>query len=180
MLLTRSCLLALALSLSSVAALLALLPTRAEDQPALSDPLPYCKAVGTIDALDAKYKGPPVPDWMVAKAYPPEAIKAQRDTGMDPAKSIVWRCAAGAVLICVQGNSPQCGKASTSRAPTRAMQDFCKMTPNAEVIPLSVIGHENPMIFEWVCRGKQASIKRQIFKVDAQGFPAELWQQVSP
>jgi hypothetical protein len=179
MLLTRSCWLARALSLGSVAVLLALSPARGEDQAPLNDPAAYCKAVGTIDAPDAKYKGPPVPDWMVAKAYPPEAIKAQKDAGMDPAKSIVWRCAAGAVLICVQGNSPQCGKASTSRAPTSAMQDFCKATPNAEVIPLSVIGHENPMIFEWVCRGKQASIKRQIFKVDAQGFPAELWQQVS-
>jgi len=180
MLLTRSCWLALAASVSSVAIPPALPAARAEDQAPLNDPAPYCKAVGTIDAPDAKYKGPPVPDWMVAKAYPPEAIKAQKDSGMDPAKSIVWRCAAGAVLICVQGNSPQCGKASTSHAPTSAMQDFCKATPNAEVIPLSVIGHENPMIFEWVCRRKQASIKRQIFKVDAQGFPAELWQHVSP
>ena len=117
---------------------------------------------------------------MVAKAYPPEAIKAQKKAGMDPAKTIVWRCAAGAVLMCVQGNNPQCGKADTSKAPTKAMRDFCAETPNSDVIPLSVIGHENPMIFEWSCQGKQPKLGRELFKVDAQGYPAELWEKVSP
>ncbi len=42
---------------------------------------------------------------MVAKAYL-EAIKAQKSAGMDPVKTIVWRCASGAMLVCVQGNSP--------------------------------------------------------------------------
>ena len=97
-----------------LAALLTLSAAKAETG-ALNDPVAYCQAVGTIDAPDAKYKGPAVPDWMVAKAYPPEAIKAQKDAGMDPKRSIVWRCASGTVLICVQGNAPQCGKASTSK-----------------------------------------------------------------
>jgi hypothetical protein len=116
---------------------------------------------------------------MVAKAYPPDAIKAQKDGGMDPKRSIVWRCASGTVLICVQGNAPQCGKASTSKTPTKAMQEFCAETPNSEVIPLYVIGHENPMIYDWGCRGKEPTIKSQVFKVDAQGYPAELWQTVT-
>jgi hypothetical protein len=85
----------------------------------------------------------------------------------------------GRGAVCVQGNSPQCGKASTSKTPTKAMQDFCVATPNAEVIPLSVIGHENPMIYDWSCHGREPTAKGQIFKVDAQGFPAELWQPVS-
>lgn len=122
---------------------------------------------------------PAVPDWMTADVYTPEEIKAQKSSGVDPARSIVWRCAAGSVLVCVQANSPRCGKANTSKAPTQAMRDFCAGTPNAEVIPLVVIGHENPMIYEWVCRGKQPAIKRQVFKLDAQGFPADLWQLVS-
>ena len=162
-----------------MAALLTLSAAQAETPSGPGDPTAYCKSVGTIDAPDSKYKGPAAPDWMVAAVYPPDAIKAQKSAGMDPSKSIVWRCAAGAVLVCVQGNSPQCGKASKSRVPSAAMRGFCSETPNAEVIPLSVIGHENPMIFEWVCHGKEPGIKRQIFKVDAQGFPAELWQAVS-
>jgi len=176
----KSRLIALVLSLAAMTAtLIVMSAAKAETPAAANDPVAYCKAVGTIDAPDTKYKGPAVPDWMVAKAYPPEAIKAQKSAGMNPAKTIVWRCASGAVLMCVQGNSPECGKASTSKTPTKAMQEFCAATPNAEVIPLSVIGHENPMIYDWSCHGREPTAKGQIFKVDAQGFPAELWQPVS-
>jgi hypothetical protein len=148
-------------------ALLGLAPAQAETPAAPADPAAYCKAVGTIDAPDATYKGPAVPDWMVAAVYTPAEIKAQKSDGMDPRKAIVWRCAGGAVLTCVQGNNPHCGKASTSKTPAKAMRDFCAATPNAEVIPLSVIGHEDPMIFEWACHGKEPAITRQVFKVDA-------------
>jgi hypothetical protein len=144
------------------------------------DPVAYCRSTGTIDAPGADYAGPFVPDWMIAKAYPPEALAAQKQAGLDPAKTIVWRCAGGSVLMCVQGNAPQCGKADQSEIPTKAMQAFCAETPSAEVIPLSVIGHENPMVFEWSCQGGQPQRGRAIFKVDAQGYPAELWEKVSP
>ncbi len=148
-------------------------------------PVAYCKAKGTVDAVGSDYNGPAVPDWMVAKAYSADAIAAQKKDGqkkdgMDPAKTIVWRCAEGAVLICVQGNAPQCGKANQDKSPTKAMQEFCAETPNSEVIPLSVIGHENPMVFDWSCAGKEPKIGRAIFKVDAQGYPAELWTKVTP
>ena len=133
--------------LALLAALITLAAAKAETG-APNDPVAYCQAVGTIAAPDAKYKGPAVPDWMVAKAYPPEAIKAQKDAGMDPKRAIVWRCASGAVLMCVQGNAPQCGKASTSKTPTKAMRDYCAETPNSDVIPLYVIGHETPMIYD--------------------------------
>jgi hypothetical protein len=169
--------LARGLSVASAAAVLGLGSAQAESPAAPSDPTGYCQAMGTIDAPDAGYKGPAVPDWMVAAVYTPAELKAQKSGGMDPRRAIVWRCAAGAVMVCVQGNAPHCGKASTSKAPTKAMHDFCAATPNAEVIPLSVIGHENPMIFEWVCHGKEPAIARQIFKLDARGFPAELWQK---
>ena len=96
------------------AALLTLPAAKAETAAVLNDPVAYCQAVGTVDAPDAKYKGPAVPDWLVQKAYPPEALKAQKDSGIDPKRAIVWRCASSAVLMCVQGNAPQCGKASTS------------------------------------------------------------------
>jgi hypothetical protein len=81
------------------AALIALSAAKAETTATLNDPVAYCRTAGTIDAPDAEYKGPAVPDWMVKKAYPPEAIKAQKDAGMDPKRAIVWRCASGAVLM---------------------------------------------------------------------------------
>jgi hypothetical protein len=63
--------------LALLAAVLTLSGAKAETG-ALNDPVAYCKATGTIDAPDAKYKGSAVPDWMVAKAYPPE-----RDQGAE-------------------------------------------------------------------------------------------------
>jgi RNA polymerase sigma factor (sigma-70 family) len=48
------------------------------------------------------------------------------------------------------------------------------------VIPLSVIGHENPMIYDWRCNGKKPVIARQIFTVDPRGFPVELWKEIAP
>jgi len=81
--------------LALLAVLITLSAAKAETG-APNDPVAYCQTVGTIDAPDAKYKGPAVPDWMVKKAYPPEAIKAQKDAGMDPKRAIVWRCASGA------------------------------------------------------------------------------------
>ena len=170
---------AIGAGLCGLACLLVALPAFA-DKAARRNPVAYCKEVGTIDVPDGRYQGPAVPEWMVAKAYPPEAIKAQKAAGMDPANTIVWRCAGGAVLMCVQGNSAICGKADQSKVPTKAMRDFCAETPNAEVIPLSVIGHENPMIYEWSCKGKEPTLGRQIFKVDAEGYPAELWEKVFP
>jgi hypothetical protein len=144
-----------------------------------ADPIAYCKLAGTLDMPGMDYHGIPVPSWMVKALYTPEAIAAQKASGLDPAKTIVWRCADGKVVACVQGNSPQCGKASTSKTPTKGMIAFCAATPGAEVIPLSAIGHEDPMIYEWTCKDKTPTIVKQIFKVDKQGYPAELWQTVT-
>jgi hypothetical protein len=41
------------------------------------------------------------------------------------------------------------------------MREFCAGQPNAEVIPLVVIGHENPMIYDWTCKGKEPAVTRQ-------------------
>lgn len=156
-----------------------LTPAYAADAPS-TDPVAYCKAAGDADAPDARYTGPAVPGWMVTALYTKEEIKAQTGSGMDPARAIVWRCMQKAIYACVQGNSPICGKANQDKIPTEAMREFCAGTPNAEVIPLSVIGHDRPMIYDWTCKGKQPTITRQIFTVDARGFPVELWKEIAP
>jgi hypothetical protein len=72
----------------------------------------------------------------------------------------------GKIWPCVQGNANQ------DKTPTQAMREFYASQPNAEVIP--------PMIYDWTCKGKQPTITKQIFTVDARGFPAELWKAIAP
>jgi hypothetical protein len=160
-------------------ALLLRAPAHAADQP-FTDAVAYCQTVDNVDAPDARYTGPAVPDWMVPALYTNDAVQAQRKAKVDPTRAIVWRCMGGKIWACVQGNAPICGKANQEMAPTTEMREFCTGQPNAEVIPLAVIGHENPMIYDWSCKGKKPAIARQIFTVDARGYPAELWQEIAP
>jgi hypothetical protein len=125
---------------------------------ASTDAVAYCKAAGNIDAPDKASTGPAVPGWMIPALYTPQEIKAQTEAGVDPARVIVWRCMGGKIWACVQGNAPICGKANQDKTPTKAMREFCAGQPNTEVIPLYVIGHENPMIYDWTCKGKQPTI----------------------
>ena len=156
-----------------------LAPAQAADAP-FADPVAYCQGVGNVDAPDARYTGPKVPGWMIPALYSKDELKAQKAAKVDPARAVVWRCMGGKVWACVQGNSPICGKANQEMKPTTAMREFCSGQPNADVIPLSVIGHENPMIYDWACKGKKPAIARQIFTVDARGFPVELWKEIAP
>ena len=117
---------------------------------------------------------------MVPALYSKDEIKAQKKSKVDPARAIVWRCMGGKIWACVQGNAPICGTANQEMAPTKAMREFCAGQPNAEVIPLSVIGHDHPMIYDWRCNGKKPAIARQTFTVDARGYPAELWKEIAP
>jgi len=84
------------------------------------------------------------------------------------------------ILCCLQGHASIVGKSNQDMAPTKSMREFCAGQPNAEVIPLSVIGHDHPMIYDWSCKGKKPVIARQIFTVDARGYPAELWKEIAP
>ena len=83
-------------------------------QKTYSDPVSYCKAVGTIDKPDARYTGPKLPAWMAKQ------LNMQPDQG----KLMEWRCAGGAVLACQYGaNIPCDSKAVTSQKPTQPIVD---------------------------------------------------------
>jgi len=83
-----------------------LAPAHAADASApFVDPVAYCKAVGAVDAPDARYTEPAVPDWMVAALYSIEEIKAQKSAKVDPARAVVWRCMQGKVYGCVQATA---------------------------------------------------------------------------
>lgn len=137
----------------------------------------YCRAVGTIDAPDARYAGPAVPPWlgralMRASGAPPTASAAAFSHA-------AWRCADGRVRACFYGaNIPCAAKADTSRTPPEGAVAFCRAQGEADVVPNYVFG--TPTVFAWACRGGAPVIARQVLEVDPQGYPAAFWYTVTP
>jgi hypothetical protein len=144
----------------------------------LTDPFAYCKAVGTIDAPDARFVGPKMPE-AVAKGLM-QAVQAPPDAPLDVfVNNSFWRCMNGKVYACTVGaNLPCQAKANTNKTPTQAEKDFCKQRPNAEIIPAAVTGRET--IYEWNCINGTPNIVKQQFRQDAGGFLANFWHEISP
>ncbi|MBN1138303.1 MAG: hypothetical protein JXM73_17070 [Anaerolineae bacterium] len=154
-------------------------PTAANANPAPSsydDPFAYCAAVGTVDAPDARYNGPEMPDAIVAGLVAQGIVSA--DAPAEFIKSGVWRCMDSQVWVCHFGaNLPCQEKADTSQEPTAEMTDFCVANPNAEVIPAAVTGRAT--VYEWKCAASKPEVVRQVFQADPQGFLADFWYQVA-
>src|SRR5215813_10101554 len=132
-----------------------------------SDPVAYCKAVGTIDKPDSRYTGPKLPEWMARDLN----LKPDQDKFME------WRCAKGVVLACLYGaNIPCDSKANTSRKPTEAIVDYCKQNPDSTFVPMVVTGHETTV--SWACHGK-SPVVINAGAVDAQGYARAYWRTVS-
>jgi len=138
-----------------------------------TDPFSYCAAVGTIDAPDQRYSGPPVPD-SIARGL-------QRALGASGAFQLsehsFWRCMDGKVYACAVGaNLPCQDKANASRTPEPALETFCQQDPNADVIPASVTGRDT--VYAWRCRNGAPVIERQVAQVDPRGFIAGIWYEI--
>jgi hypothetical protein len=133
-----------------------------------TDPVPYCRAVGTIDKPDARYAGPKLPGWMAATLH----------LGPDQGERMEWRCAQGAVLACLYGaNIPCAAKADTSRTPTAAIASFCAANPDADVVPMVVTGHET--VVSWACH-HGLPVVTAVGALDAQGYATAYWRRVAP
>jgi hypothetical protein len=133
-----------------------------------TDPVAYCRAVGTIDRPDARYQGPKLPDWMAAKLN----LQPSQEKMME------WRCAGGAVLACLYGaNIPCDAKADTSRTPTAAISDYCRQNPGSDFMPMYVTGHET--VVSWACKGADPAVIN-VGAVDAQGYAKAFWEPVAP
>jgi hypothetical protein len=136
-----------------------------------TDPFAYCAAMGTIDRPDRHFRGRP-PLAQTAAAFDIEA-------GPLNERNLAWRCYNGGVYACAQLNSPICGKADTRRFPTQVMKQFCHSNPGSGVIPLAVMGHEHPPMYDWTCRGAKPTIARQVFTPDPRGYPPDLWKKLA-
>jgi len=141
-----------------------------------TDPFAYCAAVGNIDAPDARWAGPAVPE-SIAKGLQ-TALDAP-DTPIDIlTRGSCWRCMNGKVYGCFVGaNLPCTAKANTARTPTQEEKDFCAQNPNADVIPMVVTGRET--VYEWRCSNGVPEITRQLDQPDARGFLSSIWHEIS-
>ena len=140
------------------------IPTPAQT---FTDPIAYCRAVGTVDKPGSEYTGPKLPEWMAAKL----------NLKPDQANLMEWRCAKGAVLACLYGaNIPCNAKAVTSQKATPAIIDFCRQNPNSAFVPMVVTGHETTV--SWACHGPRPVVTKTGV-VDSQGYAKAYWQQVS-
>ncbi len=140
-----------------------------------TDAFAYCADVGTIDAPDARYAGPPIPEEVVA------GLQAALNTPDLPGDMLIngssWRCMDGQVYACFVGaNLPCTEKANTDNTPTSAEQEFCRQQPDADVIPAYVTGHNT--IYEWRCTNGAPKVVKQVFQVDAQGYIADIWYPI--
>jgi len=165
----KAALVALALVATSATA-------RAEE--GFTDPFAYCRAVGTIDAPDARWRGPAVPK-AVARGL-------QRALGVAPSEPLEpfergtsWRCMDGAVYACnVGSNRPCSAKPSTDLQPNEGMRTWCKENPGSDFIPMYITGHDT--LFDWSCDGESPKRGRQISQLDARGFVANIWHRLTP
>jgi len=159
--------------------LLVLLSLAEKNTPATSaqgttytDPFAYCAAVGTIDAPDARYLGPNVPDAVV------RGLEAELGSSPGTPAGISWRCMDGQVYACTVGaNLPCTEKANTSQTPTADMTTYCQSNADAPLIPAFVTGRAT--IYEWRCVNGAATPGRQSWQVDARGFIANIWYAIS-
>jgi hypothetical protein len=90
-------------------------------QARFSDPFAYCAAVGTIDAPDARYTGPKVPE-VVAQGLK-KAFGAPADAPLGPfLRTTVWRGMDGQVYACTVGANLLCQeRVDVRRTPTQGM-----------------------------------------------------------
>ncbi len=146
------------------------------EQPAYDDPFAYCAAIGTIDTPNEQYTGPKMPDSIVEGMVKQGIVSA--DAPLTFQQNAVWRCMDNSVWVCHFGaNLPCLEKADTSKVPTSAMEDFCKMTPTADSIPAAVTGRAT--VYEWKCNAGKPETIRQVFQVDPQGYLANFWYKLA-
>lgn len=140
-----------------------------------TDPFAYCAAVGTMDAPDAAYTGPKVPESVA------EGLRRAFNTPDTPLEvyenGTFWRCMDGEVYGCFVGANLPCeARANTDKTPTQAEIDFCQQNPDSDFIPAVATGRET--VYEWRCRDGAPEIVQQVFHPDAQGFLSEFWYKI--
>ena len=150
----------------------------ATQQSSFTDPFAYCGAIGTIDAPDARYTGPKMPE-TVAKGLM-KATGAPADAPLDVfTNNSFWRCMGGKVYACTVGANIPCeSKADTSKTPNEGTMNWCVSNPNSDFIPAVATGRET--VYEWRCTNGAPQIVKQVLTPDARGFISVFWYLINP
>ncbi|HYG91926.1 MAG TPA: DUF333 domain-containing protein [Azospirillum sp.] len=143
-----------------------------------SDPVAYCRAMGTMDDPGPLWTGPRMPE-VVATGLR-HAMGVPADRPLEPFREGgFWRCMDGAVYACAIGaNLPCTAKADASRTPNEGMVTYCRQNPGVAVIPAYAAGRET--IYAWSCRGHTPEPGGQVVEVDQRGYLANIWHRVAP
>jgi putative hemolysin/predicted secreted protein len=142
-----------------------------------ADPFAYCATVGNLDAPDARWTGPKMPDAVLNGLIKSAQLAPDIPRDMLAGASF-WRCMNGKVYACTVGaNLPCQEKADTNKTPSAAMNDFCKANPTADAIPAAVTGRAT--VYQWKCAAGKPEIVKQQFTPDARGFLAEFWYEIA-
>jgi hypothetical protein len=144
----------------------------------LHDPFAYCAAVGTIDAPDERYTGPPVPQ-AVARGLQKAFGVAAAEPLAPFERGTSWRCMDGAVYACnVGANLPCAAQPARDPQPTDGMRTYCGENPGADVIPMYVTGHD--AIYAWSCAGPEPERGARVAELDGRGYVASIWHRIAP
>ncbi|MEW6271585.1 MAG: hypothetical protein AB1689_20065 [Thermodesulfobacteriota bacterium] len=162
----------------ALAGLAVLAATTAAFGDTFDDPFAYCRAVGTIDAPDARWHGPAVPR-AVARGL-------QQAFGVAPTEPLTpfergtsWRCMDGEVYACnVGANLPCTAKPSADPQPSDGMRSWCAENPGSDFVPMYVTGHDT--IYDWSCDGTTPKRGERTSELDARGFIARIWYRLTP
>ena len=153
--------------------------TKAVGSATFTDPFAYCAAVGTVDAPDARYTGPQVPDAVINGFKKAASLESSTEPMDMLRKTTIWRCMGDKVYACNFGaNLPCDSKANTNKTPTAPMKDFCSANANSEGIPMAVTGHDT--IYNWHCANGEPQVLSQSETVDSAGYIAQIWYAISP
>jgi hypothetical protein len=140
-------------------------------------PFAYCRAVGTIDAPDARYVGPAVPDTIARGLQKAFGVAASQPLAPFR-RGTTWRCMDGAVYACnVGANLPCPEKPPRDPQPSDGMREYCAQNAGATFIPMYVTGHGT--IYDWSCDGTTPKRGKQVAELDARGFIATIWHRIA-
>ncbi|WP_342723921.1 lysozyme inhibitor LprI family protein [Bradyrhizobium sp. B097] len=124
------------------------------------DVFAFCRAATTLDT----------PQSVLLDATSEVALAAASTTN-----TYVWRCMDGEVWACGSGASGSaCQTMSSSMTPSKAIFAFCARTPNADFVPMSVIGN-SPASCK--CVGFRPQVL-QAMQLDKRHFMTDSWIRV--
>lgn len=131
------------------------------------DPAPYCSAHPNDDQPGTNYVGPASPEWLGegARLAGPATVSA----------GLSWRCQQGKVLVCSEAATQVCGKPNQERTASAAVRAYCATNRNAPVPP-STGGNT---VATWSCRDGAPIVAGYLSGLDARGFIASAWRDVT-